>query len=106
MNPEKNEIPDFYKVQHVELDGYIYDIFPVGGEVGMFLLVNNDTQEMERINVGKLEERGFRPIELVKSVKMDPETGLPENSIEHIEQMRYETQDGLDSACKGKLFVP
>jgi len=107
MNAEKgSERSIFCEVKNVELDGTIYDIFPLECEPGIFIVVNNESQEMARLTVKELEEQGFNPVESVKRVKMDPETGLPENPIDHLEQMRYESQDRLDACCKGKLFIP
>ncbi|MBA4336861.1 hypothetical protein C0416_03765 [bacterium] len=74
----------FSDVKNVELDGIIYDIFSPECDPGIFIVINNEGQQIARFTAEELEENGFMPIN----------------------QMREETHNRLDDCCRGRLFVP
>ncbi len=92
----KDQSIAFYTVTHVENEGEIYEIYPIGDKVGTFLLISEDGGSVQTLTRDQLDKRGFRPIELVKKVKMKPGTGVPLDLVDILEQMLYATQSVLD----------
>lgn len=86
----------YYRVTHVEYEGNIYEIFPIGNKAGSFLVIPEDGGVSETLTQDQLDERGFMPIEIEKQVKMDSETSFPKDLVDQLEQMRYSTQGILD----------
>jgi len=106
MERHEDEYLTFFEATHVIKEGNLFEIYPVSGEFCVFCIVPEDKGAPIRIDLESLNNEGYLPVSLEESVKMDPETGLPEASIDHIEQMRCKTHNKLDTLCKNKLFVP
>jgi hypothetical protein len=93
-----HERPDnltFCTVTHVENEGIIYEIFPIGNRVVKFIIVPEDGGAAQTLTQDELEARGFVPIDLIKQVRMKPETSTPVDLVDKLEQMRNGTQKDL-----------
>ena len=95
MFHETPENLDFYKVTHVENEGIIYEIFPIGNKVGKFIIIPEGGGCAQTLTQAELDTRGFMPIELVKQIKMNSETSTPVDLVDQLEQMRSGTHDNI-----------
>jgi len=62
---------DFSRFRHVQKDSYIYNISPIKGEPGLFLLTHPDFGAPEEKTGPELEMDGFKPVLNVNNVNLE-----------------------------------
>lgn len=86
----------YYEASHViDTDGNVYAIYQLSGDLGKFLLISEDDESTKTLTKEELVDNNFQPVDHVHTTKMDSD-GMPEDLVDLMTQMRYETENLLD----------